>query len=288
MKLKPLLFVCGSMFLSACATTSFLPEEISNTKTMLSIESAVEVGKASNIQREDFLIELRVKPSRMVRATETIKIDVDGPGFFKVSQGDKFFTVDSEKYGHIFCAYKHLHVDTAKTITNQGCLSDKDYDNSFDSYFVRTGSLDFNDLGFLYYDGDVAPIDVPEENQGVAYTKSMNSEEFTFDVAFKLDRITRRKGSKYAIFEIYTKRLGEDIWHIFPSSEPVEVHATNNIAVFSTPMFTAELTDITNKSLTGKIVSVADKGHFGFDRTAVFSSTYGNRPAYTLTGRPGQ
>ena len=97
------------LLLAGCATTSFAPENITQSAVRLQIESYTPLNRPADVQRQDFLIELTVKPAQIARAENSVVVDTDGPGGFKISKGDVYFAAGSEIYGDIYCGFGHLH-----------------------------------------------------------------------------------------------------------------------------------------------------------------------------------
>lgn len=230
-------------------------------------------------------IEVSVSPQKIVRVTESRSIDLEGPGYFKVSKGDEFFASKAEDGSSLYCGYKHHHVDRLKTLINQGCVSGDSDAIVFDKYYVRTDSLDVNVLGFLYYDALVANLIASEGSSTVPYELSEGTPEHKYDVAFRFEKISTRKGDKYIEFNIYSKPSSSELWRRFVATEPVTVvfPKGETEVIFNTPMFSVKLSNPTNKSFTAEVLSIETQGHLGFERTAVNSADFGYKPAYQIS-----
>ncbi|PHQ59461.1 MAG: hypothetical protein COC03_05520 [Robiginitomaculum sp.] len=286
MQLKHMLLITLCMLINACASTNYEQADLVETYPILSIQAQTELNKPVTIQRNDFLIKLRVTPTRIAKASEDKSVDIVGAGQFNINQGDHFFPAKSGKFGTVYCGYTNLHSNSLKTILNQGCLADQDENGNFETFLVRTGASNKDVSGFIYHDAEIAQVSVNGKQTSVLYAVDNASEKHAYQIAFRFKRIAKRKGEKYAVFDIVTKRPDEDQWSVFLNRDPIEIKFPKNTttASFTTPMFTVEFSNLTNKSLTAVTTSVATQSAFGFKRSLKNSNANGQKPAYQVIG----
>lgn len=196
--------------LCACASVNRDSAAVSESSPILSVESKTVLNQPVDVHRNDFLIELLVKPVKLAKVTKGESVNTEISGQFILSTNDDFFSVQSEAFGAVYCSYTNIHKNVLRTILNQGCLGDQDEDGHFETFFLKNGA-DFHDVGgFLYHDSEITRLTVPEIQAPIAYSLHDDNKEHAFLVAVRFKKITKRKGERYAIFDIVTKRSGED------------------------------------------------------------------------------
>jgi hypothetical protein len=286
MQLKYLLPFTILFLMNACASTGVEQANLVETYPILSIQAQTELNKPKTIQKNEFLIKLLVTPAKIAKVSEGKNVDIVSGGQFKINQGDYFFPAKSMRFGTVYCGYTNTHRNTMKTILNQGCLGDQDENGNFETFLVRTGGSNKDIPNFIYHDAEITHVSKSNSQSEISYTLENALELHAFQVAFRLKRITKRKGERYAVFDIVTKRPDENQWITFFSREPIEVKFPKNstTAMFTTPMFTVELSELTNKSLTAVTKSIAPQSTFGFKRSLKNTNTYGQKPAYQVNG----
>ena len=282
-------YIISSMMgalLASCASVEKIPENSSNIAPNLSVNYDVVLNQSKNVKRGDILVEISVSPVTVARIAKDSIIPTSGSGNFKVSEDDSFFVAKSREYGEVYCGYKNVHRNQAKTFLQHGCLYDQDKDGNFESLLSRIGAP-YQDAGrFLYYESEVTPLSSDKGNISIPYNIEKPDQDLTYIVGVKFTKTKKIDGKKHAVFDIVTKKRNEDQWVKFPNRLPIEIRLSeNNESVnFVTPMFTAEISHPKNSFLEAKVISISDQSTFGFKRSPKTNNLRGYKPAYQVTG----
>jgi len=294
MYLKYIISITICILISACASTNYEQSELVQTQPILSIQNKTGLNELATVQKNEFLIELFVKPAKIAKVSDSTNVDTVGVGQFNIRKGDHFFPAKSKKFGTVYCGYNNLYSNSIKTVLNQGCLGDLDKNGDFETFMVRAGSIHkdvprlFKNVTprFIYHDAEIVQVATTADHNPIVYTTAAASEKHAYRMAFKLRRIKKRRGVKYAVFDIVTKRPKQENWVTFSNRDPIEVKFPKNTttANFTTPMFTVELSNLTNKSVDAVITSVESQSGFGYLRALKNDDIATGRFAYQITG----
>jgi len=253
---------------------------------LLSVQNNIELNQSATLLKNDYLLEMRIAPQKMIRVDEKVKIETAGAGDFRLSGDDVFFAADSDKFGTVYCSTTNVHANASKTVLNQGCLGDTDKDGFIETFLSRTGA-NYRDVpGFVYYDSEVARLAPTTSISPIKYSVVPPRDADGFLITFRFKNMKKEKGGKLAVFDVLTRKPDDEQWQFFHTREPVEVMfpTDESTVTFDTPLFSAALSNPTLRSVDAQITSVASQSTFRYKRSLKNTTGMGLIPAYKHSG----